>query len=253
MLQNLTHGISHNIVAKALYMVKRARPDALVSIAFLTTRVRAPDIDNWRTLGHLIEYLQATVDLPLIRGANTCGVLKWYVDASFAVHPNMRGYTGGGLTMGRGFSIVSSTKHKISTRSSMESELIGVDNMIALILWTRYFLKSQGYKVSDNVTFQDNKSAMLLEQNGKESSGKRTKHINVRYFFITDRISKGEVRVEWCPTKDAVADFMTKPLQGSAIKKFRDLIMGSLSVKEANKLVTRDTVSDTDRKSLAHD
>ena len=94
---------------------------------------------------------------------------------------------------------------------------------------------------------------MLLEQNGKASSGKRTKHINVRYFFITDRISKGEVRVEWCPTKDMVADFMTKPLQGSAFRKFRDLIMGSLSVKEANKLITRDTVSGTNHKNLAHD
>jgi hypothetical protein len=243
----------HNIVAKALYMVKRARPDGSVSIAFLTTRVRAPDVDDHRKLGHFIEYLRGTVDLPLILGANSSGVLKWYVDASFAVHPNMRGHTGGGLTMGRGFPIVSSTKHKLNTRSSTESELIGVDDMMSQILWTRYFLKSQGYKVSDNVIFQDNKSAMLLERNGKVSSGKRTKHINVRYFFITDRISKGEVRVEWCPTKEMVADFMTKPLQGSAFKKFRDLIMGSLSVKEANKLVTRDTVPGTNHENLAHD
>ena len=55
----------HNIVAKALYLVKRARPDASVSIAFLTTRVRSPDVDDWRKLGHLIEYLRSTVDLPL--------------------------------------------------------------------------------------------------------------------------------------------------------------------------------------------
>ena len=81
----------------------------------------------------------------------------------------------------------------------------------------------------------------------------RTKHINVRYFFITDRISKGEVRVEWCPTKDMVADFMTKPLQGSAFREFRDLIMGSLSVKEVNKLITRDTVSGTNHENLAQD
>ena len=106
--------------------------------------------------------------------------------------------------------------------------------------------------MSDNVIFQDNKSTMLLERNRKASSSKRTGHINVRYFFITDRISKGEVRVEWCPTKDMVADYMTKPLQGSAFKKFRDLIMGSLSVKEVKKLVTCDTVSDTERKTFAH-
>ena len=66
----------HNIVAKALYMVKRAWPDALVSIAFLTTRVRSPDIDDWRKLGHLIDYLRSTIDLPLILGADNSGVLK---------------------------------------------------------------------------------------------------------------------------------------------------------------------------------
>lgn len=74
----------------------------------------------------------------------------------------------------------------------------------------------------------------------------------MRYFFITDRISKGEVRVEWCPNKEMIADFMTKPLQGSAFKKFRDLIMGSLSAKEVNKVITRDMVSDTKREDLAH-
>jgi hypothetical protein len=138
---------------------------------------------------------------------------------------------------------VSSTKQKLNTRSSTESELVGINGMMPSILWTRYFLKSQGYHVSDNVIFQDNKSTMLLERNGKVSSSKQMKHINVRYFFITDRISKGEVCVEWCPTKDMVADFLTKPLQGLAFKKFRDLIMGSLSMEEAKKVLTRDKVS----------
>ncbi len=162
----------HNIVAKALYMVKRARPDASVSIAFLTTRVRSPDVDDWRKLGHLIEYLRGTVKLPLILGSNSRGVLNWYVDASFAVHANMRGHTGGGLTMGIGFPIVSSTKQKLNTRSSTESELVGVDDMMPSILWTRYFLMSQGYNVRDNILFQDNKSTILLERNGKASSSK---------------------------------------------------------------------------------
>jgi hypothetical protein len=65
-----------------------------------------------------------------------------------------------------------------------------------------------------------------------------------------DRISKGEVQVEWCPTKEMVADFMTKPLQGAAFEKFRDLIMGSLSAKEASKMVTCDLVKDNSCESL---
>jgi hypothetical protein len=150
----------------------------------------------------------------------------WYVDALFAVHPNMRGHTGGGLTMGIGIPISVSTKQKLNTRSSTESELVGVDDMMPIICWTRYFLLSQGYGIIENLLLQDNKSSILLEQNGRASSCKRTRQINIRYFFITDRVNMKEISIDWCPTKETVADFMTKPLQGSLFKKLRDYIMG---------------------------
>ena len=94
------------------------------------------------------------------------------------------------------------------------------------ICWTRYFLKDQGYRISDNVLFQDNKRYILLEKNGKASSSNRTKHINIRYFFITDRVAQGDVSLVWCPTGDMIGDFMTKPLQGALFRKFREQIMG---------------------------
>jgi hypothetical protein len=93
---------------------------------------------------------------------------------------------------------------------------------------------------------------MLLERNGKASSSKRTKHINVRYFFITDRISKGEVRVEWCPTKEMVADFMTKPLQGSLFRKFWDVIMGALPMEAMQNILIHDPVKEPSRGGMAH-
>jgi hypothetical protein len=55
-------------------------------------------------------------------------------------------------------------------------------------------LLEQGYTVAENILFQDNKSAMLLEKNDKDSSSKRTKHINIRYYFVTDRTCKGELK-----------------------------------------------------------
>ena len=132
-LNTLQSTAFHHIVSKALYLVKRARPDALLAITFLTTRVQSPDVDDWKKLKHLIEYFRATVNLPLILGADGTGILNWYVDASFAVHANMRGHTGGVLTMVQGCPIVSSTKHKINTQSSTESKLVGVDNMMSSI------------------------------------------------------------------------------------------------------------------------
>ena len=148
------------------------------------------------------------------------------MDGSYGVHPNLRGHTGGGLTLGRGFPVSASTKQKLNTRSSTESEVVGVDDLMPSVLWTRLFLEAQDYGVQENIVFQDNRSAMLLEKNGKASSGKRTKHINIRYFFVTDRIKKGDLKVDWCPTDEMSAHFWTKPNQGSLFRKFRDRIMG---------------------------
>jgi len=218
----------HNITAKGIYVTKRARPDVSLSIAFLTTRVKEPDVDDWRKLCHLVEYLRSTRELPLTLAADGTGVLSWYVDASFAVHPDMKGHSGGAMTMGTGFPLDKSTKHRLNTRSSTESEIVAVDDLIPQILWVRLFLKAQGFTVSDNILYQDNKSAMLLETNGRASSSKRTRHIEIRYYYVANRVAKGDLRVVWCPTDEMIADFLMKPLQGKVFVKFWDLLMGAV-------------------------
>ena len=66
--------------------------------------------------------------------------------------------------------------------------------------------------IHNNVKYQDNQSTIILEKNGKQSSSKRTSHINIRYFFITDRIMKQKASVEFCPTFDMIWDYFTKAL-----------------------------------------
>jgi hypothetical protein len=237
----------HNIVAKTLHVTKRARPDTCAPIAFLTTRVRQPDKDDWKKMVHLMRYIRGTRHMPLILSANGSHILKWWVDASFAVHPNLRGHAGGGLSLGRGFPIVGSTKHKLNTRSSTEAELVRADDFMPAICWTRYFMEAQGYKIEDNVLCQDNKSSILLEKNGKASSSKRTKHINIRFFFIIDRIGKGELSVEWCPTGNMIGDFAAKPLQGAVFKKFRDFIMGVVPIEAPVPIESKSIVDKTRR------
>ncbi len=133
-----------------------------------------------------MEYLRGDRDRPLILGADNEGMLMWYVNALFAMHLNMCGYTSGGMTIGRGFPISVSIKQKLNTKSLTESELVGVDNMMPIIQRTSYFLLSQENGVIENLLLQDNLSSILLERNGKASSGKCTRHINMCYFFITD-------------------------------------------------------------------
>ena len=76
-----------------------------------------------------------------------------------------------------------------------------------------------------NIIFQDNTSTIKLQENGKVSSGKRTRHFDIKLFYITDLISRDEVSVEYCPSDDMIADYMSKPLMGAKFKEFPNLIM----------------------------
>jgi len=83
-----------------------------------------------------------------------------------------------------------------------------------LIFWTKLFLEAQGYKIKHNVLYQDNKSTILLLDDGKSSSTKRTHVLIIHYFYLTDQIEKGNIEVHYCPTDKMVADYHSKPLQG---------------------------------------
>ena len=69
-----------------------------------------------------------------------------------------------------------------------------------------------------------------LADNGKASLGKRTRHFDIKYFYVTDLISRDEVVIRCCPTDEMIADYMTKALVGGKFTKFRELIMNLHSV-----------------------
>ena len=215
----------HSVTAKILFLCKRARPDVQTAVAFLCTRVKSPDVDDMKKLRRLVCYLRHTKELCLTLEADNLQIVKWWVDASFAVHPDMRSHTGGVLSLGKGAIYSTSTRQKLNTKSSTEAELVGVDDVMPMILWTRQFMEGQGYVLKDNVLYQDNQSSILLENNGQQSSTKRTRHLAIRYFFVTDRVRAGQLRIEYCPTGDMWADIHTKPLQGATFAKFRKLIL----------------------------
>jgi hypothetical protein len=213
------------ITMQLLYLSQRARPDIRTAISFLCGRLNVADEDDYRKLTRVIKYLRDTVDLELRLGADESGEIQWWVDASFAIHSDMKGHTGGTMSMGSGSIFSTSNKQRLVSRSSTESEVIGVHDVLPQMVWTRYFLIEQGFNVKDMVLHQDNTSSILLETNGKRSSTKRTRHMNIRYFFIKDRVDAKEFTIKHCPTLDMVADYFTKPLQGSLFRKLRDLVM----------------------------
>ena len=170
--------------------------------------------------------MKDTADDKRIIGANSVNDIFTWIDAAHAVHENMRSQTGGCMSLGWGVFHARSGKQKINTKSSTESELVGTSDYLPYDIWAIMFLMAQGYKIVENILFQDNQSEIRMLKNGRNSCTGNSRHIDVRYFWVKDRINKGELTVEYCPTHLMLADYFTKPLQGSQFRKFRDIIMG---------------------------
>ena len=125
-----------------------------------------PDEDNWVKLRCVLRYLKQNPSLPLILEADDLRVVNWHVDASFAVHEDMKSHTGGTMSVGKGSVIATSHKQKIDTRSSTKAELVGVDGVVVRMQWAQLFISTQGYNCNTSL-HQDNEAAMRLELNGK--------------------------------------------------------------------------------------
>ena len=123
---------------------------------------------------------------------------------------------------------------KLNTRSSTEAELVGVSDVLPKILYMQLFLEAQGYPLKENIIYQDNKSAIKLEINSQKSCGKWIRHVEIRYFYIKDLVDKNKVEIRHCPTEKMLADFFTKPLQGSLFRYMRDFILGHRPISELN-------------------
>ena len=173
-----------------------------------------------------MKYLNGIKDLVLTLHADKLNILKWYVDTSFAVHADFKSHTGVAMTMGKGAVMSMSRKQKLNTKSSTISELVGAEDATTIMLWTKLFMEEQGYKIDENILHQDNKSAILLEKNGRKSAGKQSHALNIQKFFISDQVNQRNLNVQYCPTDEMIDDSMTKPLQGSRFLKFQKAVFG---------------------------
>ena len=188
--------IFHTDVAKLLYIMKRTRPDLEPAIAFLSTRVSCSTVDDWNKLKRVLQFIKGTMNDKRIIGANGVEDLMTWVDAAYAVHPNMRSHTGGCMSFGLGTIHARSSKQKLNTKSSTEAELVGVSDYLPYNIWIVMFLQHQGYHMKSNLLHQDNQSAIRMERNGRNSCTGNSRHVDIRYFFVQDRIDKGELDVK---------------------------------------------------------
>ena len=174
---------------------------------FLTARVSEPDVDDWNKLKRVLQYLRGTMDLELTVGADSLELMKAWVDVSYGVHASCRSHTGGCISFGQGAIATKCQKQKLNVKSSTEGEIVVVSDYLPNMIWVRMFLEAQEYKLIENILYQDNQSAIKIKKHGKMSSGQKTKHMDMRYCWITVRLKTENIQIVYCPTLKLLADF----------------------------------------------
>ena len=221
MLSDSVSKIFHSYVMRLAFLAKRVKPELNVAVSYLSTQVTKSSVNDLRKLDRAIRYVRDHLGtgITLIadgRGKNI--VVTAHIDASFGCHDDGKSHTGVCITLGHGPVFVRSVKQRIVTKSSTEAELVALSDEAGLLFHIEDFIVSQGY-TCDIIAGQDNESTIaMLTTVTKESM--RTRHINVRYYWLRERIKDQELTLVHVPTGDMLADILTKPMQGNMFRKF---------------------------------
>jgi len=208
-----------SILMSLMYVAIRTRLDILKEVTYLTTFVNDPSATEWYKLYKVIGYLKKYSKLSLVFTSNESNKLEIYADASYRVHENTAGHSGIIIRLYGNTIFGKSNKQKIITKSSTEAELIALDEATTYCIWIMELLNELNINYEIPVLiYQDNLSTITLAEAGK-GNFKRTKHILNRYFWIKQFIDSGEIKLMYLPTRQMIADLLTKPVIGALFKQ----------------------------------
>jgi hypothetical protein len=215
-------------VMRIYYLARRVRPDMLTAAAFLTRRTTKATVEDADKLQHLLQYLNGTSTMGITLSPGASLQIYAFVDAAYGTHFDMKSHTGCVIQIGEGGgpTYCKSVKQSIVSKSSTEAELIAASDMASQIIWLRNFMQAQGHEMGPAILFQDNMSTIALINSGR-AKAEKSRHVNVRYFWIRDRIESAEIVVEHKPTEHMLADALTKPLTGSLLLRMREMLLNN--------------------------
>ena len=227
------------IVGTLLYAAISTRPDIAHSVQVLTRHMQAPARRHMTAAERVLRYLAGTKNLGLSLGSSSqfsqssdnSGAVEVsaYADADWANDKSDRKSITGWVVRVNG-AVVSwaSKKQRTVAQSTCEAELYAEAAAINEIIWTRDLLSELSVPTQQcSRVLGDNQSTITVSENGIK--GERTKHVDVKYHFVTEKIATGEVKLQWVPSSENVSDIFTKSLGRVLFEKFRDALVSAVT------------------------
>ncbi|GMF50089.1 unnamed protein product [Phytophthora fragariaefolia] len=201
-----------SLIGSLMYLECGTRPDISVAVAKLSRFLENPGEKHWNAGIKVVKYLLKTKNIGILYDGAVSSKLVAYSDADWAGNRDDRRSVSGMMVMMCGAPVVwRSTFHKTVALSSIEAEYMVLSECVKEVVWMRLLLKNLGSeKTGGTVVSEDNQGARALAKNVGYQS--RTKHIDIRYHFIREKVATGEVKLKYVELKNQLADFLTKGL-----------------------------------------
>ena len=219
-----------SLVGSLLYAAVATRPDIGQSVSAVSKYSSDPTMAHLTAAKRVLRYLKGTMDLGLTYKKSDGNVLKAYSDSDWAGDQDDRHSTSGYVSVLSGGAVNWLSKKQASVAlSTAEAEYIALSAATQEVIWLRRLLEDFGVNMSlSTEVLEDNQGAIAISKNPVRHN--RTKHIDIRYHFIREAVEDGTVRLTYCPTKDMVADILTKPLPKGQFQLLRAKLGLSLKV-----------------------
>ena len=197
-------------IGSLMYAMLATRPDIAFAVSQLSQFSSNPSNQHQRAAIHAFQYLQATKDY----GITYCDaelILKGYSDADHGATDDRRSMSAYIFMLNGGAVSWMSKKQPTVALSSTEAEYIALTQAVKESIWIQRLLGELGRQVKDiNVIHEDNQGAIALANNPEFHAC--MKHIDIQYHFVHENVQSSQIDLKYCPTKDMVADQLTKPL-----------------------------------------
>ena len=225
------------MVGTLMYSAVTCRPDIAHAVQQLAQAMQTPTQQHVIAAKRVFRYLAGTKDVGLVFGSRSdkvfdtrgrndfCLDVCAFADADWANDKADRKSITGWVAKVNGDPISwASKKQRTVAQSTCEAELYAEAAALQEVLWLRGLLHELGLHVqTGSLVYGDNQSTIAISKNGIK--GERTKHVDVKYHFITETVESGKVQLKWIPTTEQQADIFTKALAAPVFEHFRKALM----------------------------
>ena len=214
-----------------MYLMAMSRLDICLAVNQVAQFVQKPEALHWEAVKRIFAYLVKTPHHGLCYGKDGETQLNGYTDADFAGDLTTRKSTTGFVFMFNGGPVSwASRRQRSIALSTTDAEFFAVSEGAREAIWLKRLLQEIGIKVNKVPIRCDNKCAIQLVYNPENHQ--RTKHIDVKYFYVREQQEKGVLDISYIHTDEQIADIFTKPLLRPRFEKLRDLIGVAMPVEQ---------------------